>query len=84
MRIEYTGRQTEVSRELRALAERKLAKLARVLPGITHAHVILTSDNPRSEDPASIIEEIKRGLVPPERPLRRNGQAVAPIRQKQP
>jgi UDP-N-acetylmuramoyl-L-alanyl-D-glutamate--2,6-diaminopimelate ligase len=42
--------------------------------------VILTSDNPRSEDPASIIEEIKRGLVPPERPLRRNGQAVAPIR----
>jgi UDP-N-acetylmuramoyl-L-alanyl-D-glutamate--2,6-diaminopimelate ligase len=30
--------------------------------------VILTSDNPRSEDPAQIIEEIKRGLVPPNGP----------------
>ena len=27
--------------------------------------VIVTSDNPRSEDPAAIIEEIKRGIVPP-------------------
>ena len=27
--------------------------------------VILTSDNPRSEDPARIIEEIKRGIVMP-------------------
>jgi len=26
--------------------------------------VVLTSDNPRSEDPARIIEEIKRGLTP--------------------
>ncbi len=42
--------------------------------------VILTSDNPRSEDPASIIEEIKRGLVPPERPLTRNGQVLTPVR----
>ena len=31
--------------------------------------VVLTSDNPRSEDPLQIIEEIKRGLVPPDRPL---------------
>ncbi len=31
--------------------------------------VIVTSDNPRTEDPARIIEEIKTGLVPPsERP----------------
>ena len=30
--------------------------------------MILTSDNPRSEDPASIIEEIRRGVaVPAER-----------------
>lgn len=42
--------------------------------------VILTSDNPRSEDPAAIIEEIKRGLVPPERPLTRNGQVLTPVR----
>jgi UDP-N-acetylmuramyl-tripeptide synthetase len=27
--------------------------------------VVLTSDNPRSEDPARIIEEITRGLAPP-------------------
>jgi UDP-N-acetylmuramoyl-L-alanyl-D-glutamate--2,6-diaminopimelate ligase len=27
--------------------------------------VIVTSDNPRSENPAAIIEEIKRGIVPP-------------------
>ena len=41
--------------------------------------VILTSDNPRSEDPAAIIEDIKRGLVPPERPTRHAGQAVASV-----
>ncbi|MGH9374411.1 MAG: glutamate ligase domain-containing protein, partial [Vicinamibacterales bacterium] len=27
--------------------------------------VIVTSDNPRSEDPAQIIEQIKRGIVKP-------------------
>ncbi len=30
--------------------------------------VVLTSDNPRSEDPDRIIEEIKRGIVPPAQP----------------
>jgi len=30
--------------------------------------VVLTSDNPRSEDPERIIEEIKRGLAPPPEP----------------
>jgi UDP-N-acetylmuramoyl-L-alanyl-D-glutamate--2,6-diaminopimelate ligase len=30
--------------------------------------VVLTSDNPRSEDPNRIIEEIKRGLTPPVEP----------------
>ncbi|MBP1604888.1 MAG: murE [Acidobacteria bacterium] len=42
--------------------------------------VVITSDNPRSEDPAQIIEEIKRGLVPPDRPSVRDGQPVAPVR----
>jgi len=27
--------------------------------------VVITSDNPRGEDPARIIDEIKRGLPPP-------------------
>jgi UDP-N-acetylmuramoyl-L-alanyl-D-glutamate--2,6-diaminopimelate ligase len=42
--------------------------------------VVLTSDNPRSEDPAEIVEEIKKGLVQPERPLVRNGHPVAPVK----
>ena len=47
MKIEFTGRQTEISREVRRLAERKLEKVARVLPGMTRAHVILTADKHR-------------------------------------
>jgi UDP-N-acetylmuramoyl-L-alanyl-D-glutamate--2,6-diaminopimelate ligase len=39
--------------------------------------VMLTSDNPRSEDPAAIIEEIKRGIVPPgDRPAVHQGQVL--------
>jgi putative sigma-54 modulation protein len=47
MKIEFTGRQTEISNEVRRLAERKLAKVARVLPRMTRAHVILTADKHR-------------------------------------
>ena len=47
MHIEYTGRQTDVDPSLKALAERKLAKLAKVLPGITHVHVIVAADKHR-------------------------------------
>jgi putative sigma-54 modulation protein len=47
MRIEFTGRQTEVPGPLRKLGERRLAKLARVLPGITRAHVVLSTDRHR-------------------------------------
>jgi UDP-N-acetylmuramoyl-L-alanyl-D-glutamate--2,6-diaminopimelate ligase len=42
--------------------------------------VVITSDNPRSEDPAAIIEDVKRGLVQPERPSVRHGQTVASVR----
>ncbi len=47
MKIEFTGRQTEVSVAVRRLAESKLQKLARLLPGVTRAHVILTADKHR-------------------------------------
>lgn len=47
MRIEFTGRQTEVPEDVRRLAERKLRKLARLLPAATRAHVILTADKHR-------------------------------------
>ncbi len=47
MKIEYTGRQTEVPEEIRRIAEKKLRKLERVLRGITHVHVILTVDKHR-------------------------------------
>lgn len=47
MKVELTGRQTEVPSSIRALAERKLEKIALVLPGITRAHVIVTTDKRR-------------------------------------
>jgi len=47
MKIEFTGRQTEVPAAVRRLAERKLEKVARVLPGLTRAHVVLTADKHR-------------------------------------
>jgi len=47
MQVEYTGRQTEVPEAIKALAERKLRKLSRVLRGITHVHVILGVDKHR-------------------------------------
>jgi putative sigma-54 modulation protein len=47
MKIEFTGRQTEISKEVRRLAERKLQKIGKVLPSMTRAHVILTADKHR-------------------------------------
>jgi putative sigma-54 modulation protein len=54
MKIEFTGRQTQISAELRRLAERKLEKLGRVLPGITRVHVILTADRHRQTAEISV------------------------------
>jgi putative sigma-54 modulation protein len=47
MKIEFTARQTTVPPEIRRMAQRKLEKLARVLPGMTGAHVIVTQDKHR-------------------------------------
>jgi putative sigma-54 modulation protein len=47
MKIEFTGRQTEIPNEVRRLVERKLVKVAKVMPGLTRAHVILTADKHR-------------------------------------
>ena len=47
MKIEFTGRQTEVPVELRRLAERKLQKVGKLLPALTRAHVILSADKHR-------------------------------------
>jgi putative sigma-54 modulation protein len=54
LKIEFTGRQTEVPAEIRRLAERKIQKLSRVLPAITSAHVILTADKHRQIAEVSI------------------------------
>jgi ribosome hibernation promoting factor len=54
MQIEYTGRQTNVTAKLRALAERRLRKLAKVLRSITHAHVILSVDKHRQVAEVSV------------------------------
>jgi ribosomal subunit interface protein len=45
--VEYTGRHTEVPPKVRAISERKLRKLAKMLPGITRIHVILATDKHR-------------------------------------
>jgi putative sigma-54 modulation protein len=47
VQIEYTGRHADVTEAHRQLAQKKLAKLGRVLHGITRVHVILTNDKHR-------------------------------------
>ena len=47
MKIEFTGRQTEIPDEIRRLAERKLSKLGKLLPAVTRAHVVLAADKHR-------------------------------------
>ena len=54
MKIEFTGRQTEIPAELRRLAERKLQKLGKLVPAVTRAHVILTAEKRRQVAEVSI------------------------------
>jgi putative sigma-54 modulation protein len=54
MTIEFTGRRTAVAKPLRRLGERKLDKLARLLPGITRAHVVLSKGRHRQVAEVSV------------------------------
>ena len=47
MVVEFTGRQVQIAPRVRAMAERKIAKLAKVLPGMTHVRVVLAADKHR-------------------------------------
>jgi len=54
MKIEFTGRQTEIKDEVRRLAERKLQKLGKLLPAVTRAHVVLAADKHRQVAEVSV------------------------------
>ena len=54
MKIEFTGRQTEIPDEVRRLAERKLQKVGKLLPSVTRAHVILAADKHRQVAEVSV------------------------------
>ncbi len=54
MKIEFTGRQTEIPDEVRRLAERKLQKVGKLLPSLTRAHVILSADKHRQVAEVSV------------------------------
>jgi putative sigma-54 modulation protein len=54
MKIEFTGRQTEIPDAVRRLAERKLQKLGRLLPAVTRAHVVLAADKHRQVAEVSV------------------------------
>jgi len=54
MKIEFTGRQTDVPDDVRRLAERKLQKLGKLLPAVTRAHVILAADKHRQVAEVSV------------------------------
>jgi putative sigma-54 modulation protein len=54
MKIEFTGRQTEIPEDVRRLAERKLQKVGKLLPAVTRAHVILAADKHRQVAEVSV------------------------------
>jgi putative sigma-54 modulation protein len=54
MKIEFTGRQTDIPDEVRRLAERKLLKVGKLLPSVTRAHVILSADKHRQVAEVSV------------------------------
>ena len=54
MVVEFTGRQVEIPPKVRRLAERKIGKLAKVLPGITHVRVVIGADKHRQRAEVSV------------------------------
>jgi putative sigma-54 modulation protein len=54
MKIEFTGRQTDIADDVRRLAERKLQKVGKLLPSLTRAHVILAADKHRQVAEVSV------------------------------
>jgi ribosome hibernation promoting factor len=54
MVVEFTGRQVEITPAVRALAERKIGKLSKVLPGITHVRIVLAADKHRQRAEVSV------------------------------
>ena len=54
MVVEFTGRQVEIAPAVRALAERKIGKLCKVLPGVTHVRVVLAADRHRQRAEVSV------------------------------
>jgi ribosomal subunit interface protein len=64
VQVEYTGRQTRIPEEIKALAERKLRKLSRLLRGITPVHVILGVDKHRQRHLAEVsVRSPRRNLA---------------------
>lgn len=47
MKLEFTGRQTDIPEAARKLAERKLARIARLLTGATRAHIVVSAEGHR-------------------------------------
>ena len=58
MVVEFTGRQVEIAPAVRALAERKIGKLARVLPGITHVRVVLAAEKRRQRAEVTVYSPL--------------------------
>jgi putative sigma-54 modulation protein len=47
MKLEFTGRQTEIPEGARKLAERKLGKIAKILTGANRAHIVVSAEGHR-------------------------------------
>ena len=58
MVVEFTGRQVEIAPAVRALAERKIGKLSRVLPGITHVLVVLSAEKRRQRAEVTVYSPL--------------------------